>query len=376
MNILILSCNTGEGHNAAARAIEECAKKRGHEVCVLDLMSLAGRRTSRIVGGGYVNVAKYTPLLFGFVYQLGRLISSAKRKSPVYYANTLMAKYLDAYLKEHPADVIITPHLYPAETITYMKKKGMLSVKAIAVATDYTCIPFWEETNCDYYILPHEDCVEEFSRSGIPKEKLLAYGIPVSSAFEERTEKAQARRKRKLPEEGKLYLIMSGSMGFGKVKLFSKELSARIGEEDFLVIVCGNNEALKKSLQKRFAGNGQVRIVGFTRHVADYMSAADVIYTKPGGLSSTEALVKNLPIVHTMPIPGCETKNRSFFRKRGMAVSASEILVQIYKGKELAENPVKREKMLRKQRENAYPHAAERIVELAEREAVEGRGMK
>lgn len=373
MNILILSCNTGEGHNAAARAIEECAKKRGHEAYVLDIMSLAGKHTSRIVGGGYVNVAKYMPLLFGFVYQLGRLISSAKRKSPVYYANILMAKYLEAYLEEHETDVIITPHLYPAETITYMKKKGMLSIKAIAVATDYTCIPFWEETNCDYYILPHKDCVEEFRKRGIPEEKLLPFGIPVRGAFEERMEKAQARQKCKLPEEGNLYLIMSGSMGFGKVKLFSKELSMRIEAEDFLVIVCGNNEALKKSLQKRFAGNEQVRIVGFTRHVAEYMSAADVIYTKPGGLSSTEALVKNLPIVHTMPIPGCETKNRSFFRKRGMAVSASEMLVQIYKGKELVENADKREKMLKKQQENACFHAAERIVEFVEREADKGR---
>ncbi|MCM1182125.1 MAG: glycosyl transferase [Roseburia sp.] len=367
MNILILSCNTGEGHNAAARAVEEAALARGHEVRLVDMMSLVGERVSRLIGGGYVNVAKNTPLLFGFVYQLGRLISSPKRKSPVYYANALVAKALAAYLEEYKADVIITPHLYPAETTTYMKRKGMLSIKVIAIATDYTCIPFWEETECDYYIVPHRDCVKEFVKRGVPAEKLLPYGIPVDAAFEKQVSKKRARRKLKLPADGNLYLIMSGSMGFGKVKLFSRELAERIGEEDGIVIVCGNNEALRGSLQKKFQDNGQIRIVGFTRHVADYMSAADVIYTKPGGLSSTEALIKNLPIVHTAPIPGCETRNRIFFRRRGMSVSASEILVQIHKGRELVENDRKRAYMLRKQVENMHHHAAEKIVELAEK---------
>lgn len=367
MNILILSCNTGEGHNAAARAIAESAERRGHEVNFVDMMSLAGKRVSRMVGGGYINVVKRMPVLFGFVYQLGRLVSSSKRKSPVYYANALIAKYLAAYLEEHPADIIITPHLYPAETLTYMKRKGMISVKTIAVATDYTCIPFWEETECDYYIVPHEDCVKEFIKRGIPEEKLLPYGIPVSMAFEETVSKKRARKKLKLPVWGNLYLIMSGSMGFGKVKLFSMELAACIEEEDYIVIICGNNEVLKKSLQKKFEGNDRVRIIGFTKHVADYMSAADVIYTKPGGLSSTEALMKNLPIVHTAPIPGCETKNRIFFRRHGISVSASEILIQIHKGRELVKNADKREKMLKKQCENMRGHSAEKIIDLAEK---------
>lgn len=367
MNILILSCNTGEGHNAAARAIAECAERRGHAVNFVDMMSLAGKRVSSLVGGGYIKVVKSMPVLFGFVYQLGRLVCSAKRKSPVYYANALVAKYLAAYLEEHPADIIITPHLYPAETLTYMKRKGMIPVKIIAVATDYTCIPFWEETECDYYIVPHEDCVKEFVKRGIPEEKLLPYGIPVSMAFEETVNKKRARKKLKLPVWGNLYLIMSGSMGFGKVKLFSRELAACIEEEDYIVIVCGNNEELRKSLQKKYEGNDRVRIIGFTRHVADYMSAADVIYTKPGGLSSTEALMKNLPIVHTAPIPGCETRNRIFFRRHGISVSASEILVQIHKGRELVKNTDKRERMLKKQRENMHGHAAEKILNLAEK---------
>ena len=84
------------------------------------------------------------------------IASRLLRKSPVYYINGRMAKYLDGYLREHPVDVLIMPHLYPAETITYMKRKGMKLPLTVAVMTDYTCIPFWEETDCDYYVLPHE----------------------------------------------------------------------------------------------------------------------------------------------------------------------------------------------------------------------------
>ena len=97
-------------------------------------------------GDGYVQIVKKTPRLFGAAYKLGMGVSKLAKKSPVYYLNGRMAKYLDQYLKEHPVDVLVMPHLYPAETITYMKRKGMKLPLTVAVMTDYTCIPFWEET--------------------------------------------------------------------------------------------------------------------------------------------------------------------------------------------------------------------------------------
>ncbi len=147
MKALILSCNTGGGHNSAARAIAEEMHDRGDEAYVLDYLGLAGEGVSRLVGDGYVQIVKKTPRLFGMVYKLGMVISRLMRRSPVYYVNGRMAKYLDGYLKEHPVDVLVMPHLYPAETITYMKRKGMKLPLTVAVMTDYTCIPFWEETS-------------------------------------------------------------------------------------------------------------------------------------------------------------------------------------------------------------------------------------
>ena len=178
MRVLILSCNTGEGHNAAGKAVLERVIAEGHEAVMEDIMMMAGKRTSRIVGGTYVGIVQHMPHFFQLLYKAGSRISSPARKSPVYWANTFMAKHLSRYLEENHFDIIVTPHLFPAETMTYMKKHNMLKQKVVAIATDYTCIPFWEETNCDYYILPHPDLVEEYAEKGIPREKLIPFGIP------------------------------------------------------------------------------------------------------------------------------------------------------------------------------------------------------
>lgn len=183
MRVLILSCNTGEGHNAAAKAMLERIREQGHEADMVDIMLLASKRTSKWVGGCYVWVVNHMPRLFALLYKAGGTISSPKHKSPVYWANTFMAKHLQAYLQKHPCDIILTPHLFPAETATYMKKHQMLKQKVVAISTDYTCIPFWEETECDYYIIPHKDLQNEYQLKGVPAHKLVPLGIPVGLAF-------------------------------------------------------------------------------------------------------------------------------------------------------------------------------------------------
>ena len=373
MKFLILSCNTGEGHNAAGRAVKERLIHAGHEAVMLDYMQLASKKTSVIVGQTYVKIAKNLPWLFSFMYRLGGAISSAKHKSPVYLANKLMAKHLERYLDVNDFDAIIMPHLFPAETLTYMKRKGTLNLPTVAIGTDYTCIPFWEETECDYYIIPHSDLTEEFVEKGIPKDKLLPYGIPVGMAFCRKGDKKAARERLKLPADCPMYLVMSGSMGFGKIHLFAFELSRKCKNGEQIVIICGNNQKLKRTLKQEFRWNKAVHVIGFTEHVADYMEACDVIYTKPGGLTSTEALVKNIPIVHTAPIPGCETRNRDFFASRGMSVSAERIRTQVAQGRTLVQNQALREGMAEAQRQNACSDASEKIVKLLERLVEENR---
>ena len=112
---------------------------------------------------------------------------------------------------------------------------------------------------------------------------------------------------------------MTGSMGFGDIGPMVERLLAEDGEAH-VIVLGGNNAAMKDRLRADFSATGRVTVCDFTREVDLYMDACEVLFTKPGGLTSTEAAVKNIPLVHTKPIPGCETCNAQFFRERGMSV--------------------------------------------------------
>lgn len=366
MKILILSCDTGEGHNAAGRAVREAAALRGHQVDMTDMFLLSGKKTAHAVGGAYVGIVKHMPWLFGFIYKLGMLITSPRRKSPVYYANSLLAGKLACYIADHGYDIVVTPHIYPAETLTCMKRKGLLKIPAAAIGTDYTCIPFWEETELDCYFIPHEDLIPEYTKRGIPREKLLPYGIPVHQSFLKKTGKRAARERFGLPQDVPIFLVMSGSMGFGKLAVFAAELALRCKNGEHIIIICGNNERIRRILNKEFHFHHRVHVLGYTTHVALYMDACDVIFTKPGGLTSTEALVKNIPIVHTAPIPGCETANRNFFGKRHLSVSSRRLSSQIQLGRMLIADERLRTELLEAQRIQSKPDAAVSIIKKLE----------
>ena len=146
MKVLILSCNTGGGHNAAARAILEEMQRRGLDARMEDALRFGGPKASRIVSEGYVRIAKDAPALFGGLYRAGGLLSSGKRKSPVYYANALCAGALAGYIRQEGFDAAVCPHLFPAEALTRARRDLPGSFRFYAVATDYTCIPFMEES--------------------------------------------------------------------------------------------------------------------------------------------------------------------------------------------------------------------------------------
>lgn len=367
MKVLILSCNTGGGHNAAASALKESLNFYHHEAEVLDLMSLGRKHTSALVGGAYVKLVSVFPAGFGALYQLGELVRKFPWKSPVYYANARLGNALADYIDQNHFNAVVTTHLYPAETLTWMKQKGRLTIPCVAVATDYACIPFWEETNCDYYVVPHKDLIPEFASCGIPEEKLLPLGIPVRPAFARPASKEDVRRHLGLPENAPLFLVMSGSMGFGKVHLLAHELVSRLENGEQAVIICGNNKKRMRSLRLQFHKNPNVHIISFTRHVAEYMAAADVLFTKPGGLSSTEAAVRRVPLVHTDPIPGCETKNRAFFVSRGMSVTGAHQKELAEVGISLAHDDARQIAMRDAQRKNSHPQAGTAITHLLEK---------
>lgn len=367
MKVLILSCNTGGGHNAAAHAIAEQLRENGDEAVFLDYLCLAGKNVSNIVANAYIKIVQKIPRLFGVLYRLGMFVSKHISKSPIYYINGKMAKYLETYMQENPVDAIVMPHLYPAETITYMKRHGMRLPLTVAVMTDYTCIPFWEETNCDYYIVPHRELKDSCVKRGIPENKLVFIGIPVSTSFNKNITKASARKKLNLCPNDKYILIAGGSMGAGNLLSLSEQLLKSCAEEK-IIIVCGSNNKATSKIRKKLELNPRVTIIGYTSQMYLYLYACDILFSKPGGLTSTEAAVAGIPLVHTNPIPGCETVNREFFVTHGMSVGAPTQKAQIARGLDLMRNEGKVKKMRHMQRTNVNPHAARDICDIIKKQ--------
>ena len=211
-----------------------------------------------------------------------------------------------------------------------MKKRGEKLPLSVFIATDYVCIPFTEETNCDYYVVPGKAQVRDFLKRGIPKEKILPYGIPVGRKFDTvRTEaedgklRAYARKSLGLDQNRKYILLTGGSIGAGNMVTYTKILWKWFWKRKIsgtVLVVCGNNEKLYTKMQRLKKKHKQdLVVIKRTDEMAKYMYACDIFMSKPGGLSSTEAAVTNVPYIHMKPIPGCESKNIKYFSQNGMS---------------------------------------------------------
>ncbi len=324
MRVLILSCSTGGGHNAAAHAIEEEMKRRGHTVTFMDPYELKGRNLDHKVGDFYIHLVQRAPFLFGAAYWMGELYRRLPWRSPVYWINGRMCSRMKEYLETHPTDVIIMTHLFPGEILTYMKNQGIQLPETVFVATDYTCIPFTEEIDCDYYVIPSAALEAEYEARGIDGRRLVPYGIPVAHAFGEPSDRAKLLDSLGLASDRHYLLLSGGSMGAGKIFRMAETLMdyLSVHEDTSLIVVCGSNDRLYERVFRRYGAHPQLILLHRTDRMADYMKISDVFLSKPGGLSSTEAAASGVPLIHISPIPGCETRNKDFFAEKGMSIGA------------------------------------------------------
>ncbi len=362
MKVLILSTGTGEGHNSAAKAIKQQFDDRDIYCEIKDVLEFASKNTSNYSKRLYIWSTVKAKSVFKNAYKAGRLLSNKRLRSPVYYANALYSNRLLAYIKTNGFDAIIMPHLFPAEALTYLLRKHKVSVKTYFIATDYTCIPFTEETRADIYFIPHKDLIKEFVKRGIPEYKLIPLGIPVSKIYNENISKIEARNKLNIDLDKKCIVLMSGSMGFGSVASLSYKIISNC--DCNLYVLCGNNEELKSILRDKYKNNKRVHVLDFTNDTFLYMKASDVLFTKPGGLTSSEAIVCKVPLVHTSPIPGCENRNADFFSKRGMSIYDKDEDTLIKKGIELLNDDAAQKEMIDCQIRYGKPNAASDICEF------------
>lgn len=367
MDALILSCGTGGGHDAAGKAVYEEMKKQGHQVTMLNPYTLKSTKLSGGIDRTYISTVQHAPKAFGAVYKIGNLYRRLPFRSPVYFVNRGMTEVMQEYFAEHHVDIVIMPHLFPAEILTNMKHHGIEIPKTMFIATDYVCIPFTEETDCDAYVIPAADLTEEFVGKGIPREKLYPLGIPTNSSFLEGRTREQEKQLLGLKTDKKYILVAGGSMGGGKIEKTIEELQRYFSnrEEVELIVICGSNQKLYQKLQEEnFPG---VTVLEHTDRMASYMRASHLFITKPGGLSSTEAAVCHIPILHTSTIPGCESRNAEYFASHGMSVSENltDELPRIVE--EVLQNSDKGAEMMACHKKIINETAAADICRLAER---------
>ncbi len=362
MKALILSCSTGEGHNSAAKAVYEAMQNFGVNCELKDALSFGNKKVASVITKAFNDIAVKTPNIFSAMYKAGDFISNSKVKSPIYSANSLYAKALLRYISDNHFDIVICSHLFPMEALTFLKKKYYLNVRCYGVMTDYTCIPFLEETNMDYYFIPHKSLRREYISHKVPAKKLIASGIPVSHRFNNKIVKAEARRYLKLPLKNKIITIMTGGIGCGNVTAIVDNLLTKIDDETTIIIMVGKNKKLLNEVNEKYHKNSKILPITFTDKVAIYMDASDILLTKPGGLSSTEAAVKNVPLIHTMPIPGCETKNATFFQKNKMSYKGEDPTQVCNLAMKLLNDKKSQEVMIKNQKSTINDSASDDIV--------------
>ena len=323
MKVLVLSCDTGGGHNACGRAVVEACRQRQIACGMDDAFRFVSPVLSRCVSYGFDRVYRYTPGLFGAGYRFSERHPKAfRRRSAAYRFWILGAKKLARLIREHRYDTVVCTHLFSGMLATEARDRHGLAVRTCFVATDYTCYPGSGSVDLDLYYIPHETLRIAYEAAGVPADRIRISGIPVRENFLHRGEKAAARRMLRLPEDCRHLMVMCGSMGCGPLEDIAELLLKKLPDGCHVSILCGNNRGLADTLERRCAGDMRFHIYVFTDLVPQLMDSADLYLTKPGGISVTEAACKGLPMVFVDAVAGCESHNLRFFTESGAAVTA------------------------------------------------------
>lgn len=325
MKALILSISTGQGHHATGQAIEKTFTEMGFACETLDAYEYIKPLLSDLVSKGYLLSTSYAPKLSSKFYNI-----MVKKNKPVEeysvpkMLNKLMTKELKEYIDTCVPDIIICTHVLSATMINIMvEKKWIENVITVGVVTDFTVHPLWEECRkLDYYVTPSELLEFQLKKKGISAEKTLPFGIPIKPAFSQRRDQKEARMKLGLDPDKLTILLMSGSMGYGKIDESIKKLDNL--EIDFqTIVVCGNNQKMYKKV-KSLKTSKRFDTYGYVDNIDLMMDCSDCLITKPGGITSSEALAKAIPMIMINPIPGHEMRNAEFMTNNGIALFATK----------------------------------------------------
>lgn len=320
MKTLILSCNTGEGHNSCAKAVKEYYDLQGVECDIEDALRFIKNYVSSVTAKGHIFLYRHLPQLFNWGYSFAEKHPSAfGERSFIYNLIALGAKKLNRLICDNGYDNVICTHPFAAMMLTEVRNRYETQVKSSLIATDYTCCPSVKDSKLDYYFIPDKGLKNEFVCDNIPAESIIPSGIPVKQAFFSSVDKEKAKEMVGINPKNKHIVMMSGSMGCGPISDIVEFITKEITDGCDLTVICGTNERLRKDLLERLSDRSNVHIKGFVTDISTMLDSADVYLTKPGGISTTEAAIKGLPMLFIDAVAACETYNLLWFVGAGVA---------------------------------------------------------
>jgi processive 1,2-diacylglycerol beta-glucosyltransferase len=319
--ILFLSAAVGVGHTAAANAVRDAllARDPSLETETVDSYQYAASIFAKIVADGYIGMIKTVPQVYAYLYgrvERARNVPAARR-----FVNRYTAANLRAFVERMRPDLVVCTHAFPCGVMSEYKRQFDPHLPVVGIVTDFVVHPFWIYPNVDAYAVATEDMRRELTRRGVAPERILVSGIPVDMRYGAIPADREAlRRKLGLPHGRHIVLIMGGGVGIGPLDKMMRALG-RVEVPIAAAVIVGRNRRLEKRVLAAAERTPYpLRVFRFVDNVFDYMHASDVLLSKPGGLTSSEALAARLPMILVRPLPGPEERNTRYLVESGAAI--------------------------------------------------------
>lgn len=325
--VLVLSASVGAGHLRAAQAVELALKETAPDAAVrnVDVLQLTNPAFRHLYGKAYLDLVNRAPHLLGWMYDLldqPHRPGSARDRLRLLVERMNLRKFL-RLIEAEPWDVAVCTHFLPAELIAYLRREGRTQLPQITVTTDFETHRLWVNQPCERYFTATEEGARYLQRWGVPPADTRVSGIPIHPVFATPKSQAECRARHGLGADRPVILQLAGGFGVGPVKELSRSLLS-IEQPVELVVVTGKNAKLKAELAETMeAGRHRLHVLGFTEQIDELMAAADVVVSKPGGLTTSEVLARGAAMVIVNPIPGQEARNSDYLLESGAAIKVN-----------------------------------------------------
>lgn len=364
--MLILSASAGAGHIRAAQAIEQAALElnAAKEVIHVDTLEYTNKVFRTLYSKTYIEMVNSAPEVLGWIYD--HLDTPWKRERRRLALDKLNTRPFVKFVKKYQPDVIICTHFLPAEIVSWMKAKEKLECPQGIVITDFDVHALWLCHHYEQYFVAIEEAGVHLNKLGIWPDKISVTGIPIDPIFSQNKDKQQMRVKYGLHPDKPTILISAGGFGVGPIELIMRAL-LQSRHPLQIIAICGKSKELKQQIDSfaaRLPQNSSINIkpVGYTKDMDEYMSASDILLGKPGGLTTSEALTKGLVFVIFNPIPGQEERNSDHLLEDGVAIRCNNLPTLAYKLDRLLDDKVRFSTMQNNAKKLACPNAAYEIV--------------